>query len=122
MARRSFSPAYPTSCGRHPHARASSRATHCVFASRLRTLSSTCCPEPEAVKPRSSSTTKSSGSARRIPQDSGAPCARGGFSAAVRLGVDKQHGRLGRQAFRPAEETQLLGRGGFHVHAVFAHL
>jgi hypothetical protein len=83
-ALRSFIPAKPTSNGLHPATRASSRATHSVFAPRLRTTSSACGPAPAASKPRISSTTKSSGDDRSTPLASGAPQAYGGVSAASR--------------------------------------
>ena len=111
-ARRSLSPAKPTSAGRQPAIRASSRATHCVLASRLRTLNSTCAPVPAGAKPRSSSTTKSSGCARK------APCARGGARAtsrALRTGADEglisPHSAVRppvRQCLRRARESPAL--------------
>ncbi len=72
-ARRSFRPAKPTSNGLQPAAIANCRATHSVFALRLRTFSRAWMPAPDGAKPSCSSTTKSSGSTRSRPLASGSP-------------------------------------------------
>src|SRR5215469_6917034 len=107
--------------------RASARATHCVLALRLRTLRSRCAPLPAGVKPSSSSTTKSSGSARSTPLAAGAPWACGGASAAARasspggvtLAFAEQDDRLRGNAFRAPEEPQPFGGRRLDVDALF---
>src|SRR5579885_1409987 len=120
-ARRSFSPAYPTSPGRHPQARASSRAIHWVLALRLRTLSNTCWPVPAASNPSTSSTTKPSGSTRSRPGQSGLPSARGGSSAAS-AGIEQKHHGLGGDPLGTPQEAELFGGRRLHVDLLDGHL
>src|SRR5208282_2366242 len=112
-ARRSLSPANPTSIGRQRQVLASARATHCVLASRFRTFSRTCWPVPDGRKPRSSSTTKSSGSARRVPEPRAGPEPRGGSKAfrahSSLTDIEKQYDCLSRDAFLATQKPQALG-------------
>src|SRR5205823_11945989 len=86
LSPRSLHDALPiSSLARQPAILASWPATHWVLALRLRTRSSQWGPDPAGAKPRSSSTTKSSGAPRSSALAGGAPSARGGESAAPRV-------------------------------------
>ncbi len=73
---------------------------------------------PSGAKPRSSTTTKSSGLAFNTPVLCGRPCSQVRFAISMRLFLNQQGDRFARDALAAPGEAELLGGRGLHVDVI----